>query len=79
MEGLGSVVLCGVVPAFGLGEHERGERIAEEAHLPRVGMSAKGEWDIGFWDDLSSPMRWVVRQQYLQFLAFRQRGPRKIC
>ena len=71
METLGSVVLCGVVPAFGLGEHERGERIAEEAFLSSMRVSAEGEWDICRWYNLSSPMRRVVREQYLQSIAFR--------
>ena len=70
MEGLGSVVLCGVVPAFGLGEHERGERIAEEAYLSCMRVSAECKWDIGFGDDLSSPMRWVVGEEDWHVLAF---------
>ena len=58
-----SIVWCCVVPSFGFGEHERGEGIAEEAYLPSMRVSAEGEWDIGFGDDLSSPMRWVVSEE----------------
>ena len=59
MEGLPIVV----VPTFGLVEHERGERIAKEAHLSRMRVPAKREWDISHWYDLCAPMRWVVREE----------------
>ena len=58
-----SIVSCGVIPTLRLVEHERGEGIAEEAYLPSMRVSAEGEWDIGFGDDLSSPMRWVVGEE----------------
>ena len=69
MEGLGSVV----VPTFGLGEHERGEWIAEEAHLSRMRVPAECQRDISRWDDLCAPMRWVVGEENLHNLGFRSK------